>query len=93
MAVAAARLGASTAFIGKVGRDGFGGYLTGVLKENGVDTSGVRTDAAPTTMAVVTVAASGERSFRFVRGRTAPSPRRRWTPGWWRGPRSSTSAP
>lgn len=68
VAVAAARLGASTAFIGKVGRDGFGGYLTGVLKENGVDTSGVRTDAAPTTMAVVTVAASGERSFRFVRG-------------------------
>ena len=61
VAVAAARLGASTAFIGKVGRDGFGGYLTGVLTENGVD-------AAPTTMAVVTVAASGERSFRFVRG-------------------------
>ena len=61
VAVAAARLGASTAFIGKVGRDGFGGYLTGVLTENGVD-------ASATTMAVVTVAASGERSFRFVRG-------------------------
>ena len=68
VAVAAARLGAKTAFIGKVGRDGFGAYLTGVLKENGVDVSGLRTDAAPTTMAVVTVSDTGERSFRFVRG-------------------------
>ena len=68
VAVAAARLGAKTAFLGKVGRDGFGSYLTGVLGENGVDVSGVRTDAAPTTMAVVTVSSSGERSFRFVRG-------------------------
>ena len=68
VAVAAARLGAKTAFLGKVGRDGFGSYLTGVLGENGVDVSGVRTDTAPTTMAVVTVSSSGERSFRFVRG-------------------------
>ena len=68
VAVAAARLGAGTAFIGKVGADGFGAYLTGVLKENGVDVSGLRTDAAPTTMAVVTVSDTGERSFRFVRG-------------------------
>lgn len=68
VAVAAARLGAKTAFLGKVGRDGFGSYLTGVLAENGVDASGVRTDSAPTTMAVVTVSATGERSFRFVRG-------------------------
>ena len=71
VAVAAARLGASTAFIGKVGRDGFGAYLTGVLTENGVDASGVRADETPTTMAVVTVAPNGERSFRFVRGADA----------------------
>ena len=32
VAVAAARLGAETAFVGKVGSDGFGAYLTGVLK-------------------------------------------------------------
>ena len=68
VAVAAARLGVKTAFLGKVGRDGFGDYLTNVLSENSVDISGVRTDASPTTMAVVTVSASGERSFRFVRG-------------------------
>ena len=71
VAVAAARLGASTAFIGKVGRDGFGAYLTGVLTEKGVDAPGVRADETPTTMAEVTVAPNGERSFRFVRGADA----------------------
>lgn len=68
VAVAAARLGACTAFLGKVGRDGFGSYLTGVLKENGVDVSGLRTDDAATSMAVVTLSPEGERSFRFIRG-------------------------
>ena len=68
VAVAAARLGAKTAFIGKTGRDGFGEYLTAVLAENGVDVTGMRTDEAPTTMAVVTLSREGERSFRFVRG-------------------------
>ena len=68
VAVAAARLGARTAFAGKVGRDGFGDYLAGVLRENGVDVSGLRRDNAPTTMAVVTLSPEGERSFRFVRG-------------------------
>ena len=41
LAVAAAKLGAQTAFIGKVGADGFGSYLTSVLKQNGVDASHV----------------------------------------------------
>ena len=68
VAVAASRLGARTAFVGKVGRDGFGDYLQSVLEENRVDVSGLRADAAPTTMAVVTLSPSGERSFRFVRG-------------------------
>ena len=67
VAVAAARLGANTAFIGKVGQDGFGSYLTQVLEENRVDVSGLRTDEAATTMAVVAVSHTGERSFRFVR--------------------------
>ena len=68
VAVAAARLGAKTAFLGKVGRDGFGRYLHMVLEENGVETAGLLTDEAPTTMAVVTVDATGERSFQFRRG-------------------------
>lgn len=68
VAVAAARLGAQTAFCGKVGRDGFGSYLSQVLQENGVNVSGLHTSKTPTTMAVVTLSQEGERSFRFVRG-------------------------
>ena len=68
LAVAAAKLGAQTAFIGKVGADGFGSYLTSVLKQNGVDASHVAVDPEdPTTIAVVSVDASGERSFSFYR--------------------------
>ena len=44
LAVAASRLGAKTAFIGKVGADGFGRYLSDVLTQNGVDASGVAVD-------------------------------------------------
>ena len=68
VAVAAARLGASTAFIGKLGRDGFGAYLRRVLADNRVDASGLQESDSPTTMAIVSVDASGERSFRFLRG-------------------------
>ena len=68
VAVAAARLGAEAAFVGQVGNDGFGAYLTGVLKENGVDVSGLRTGPSATTMAIVSVDETGERDFRFVRG-------------------------
>lgn len=72
LAVAASRLGAKTAFIGKVGADAFGRYLTEVLEENGVDVSGVAVDRAhPTTMAVVSVDASGERDFSFYRSANA----------------------
>ena len=71
VAVAAARLGARTAFVGKVGQDGFGSYLLRVLRENGVDVTGVHTDRASTSMAVVSVSSGGERSFRFMRGADA----------------------
>ena len=68
VAVAASRLGASAAFVGKVGDDGFGAYLRGVLEKDGVDCDRLYTGSAPTTMAVVAVDERGERSFRFVRG-------------------------
>lgn len=72
LAVAAARLGAETAFIGKVGADAFGSYLRRVLEENGVDTAGMLTDAHEhTTLAVVSVDAAGERSFSFYRDPSA----------------------
>ena len=70
VAVAAARLGAETAFFGKVGRDSFGAYLRRVLEENGVDCSGLRTGSQPTTLAVVSVDSRGERDFQFIRGPT-----------------------
>ena len=72
LAVAAARLGAQTTFIGKVGEDAFGRYLTEVLQENKVDTRYMVTDADhPTTMAVVSVDAAGERDFSFYRSANA----------------------
>lgn len=68
VAVAAARLGAHTALIGKAGRDGFGCYLRQVLVDNGVDDAGLHESELPTTMAIVSVDGSGERDFRFARG-------------------------
>lgn len=44
VAVAAARLGADAAFIGKVGDEVFGHHLADVLKQEGVDVSGMRFD-------------------------------------------------
>ena len=44
VAVAAARLGAESAFIGKVGDEVFGHHLADVLKQEGVDVSGMRFD-------------------------------------------------
>jgi fructokinase len=72
VAVAASRLGKTTAFLGKVGKDGYGRYLRSVLEENRVDTSGlVEDETALTTLAVVTVDSAGERSFTFYRENTA----------------------
>ena len=45
LAVAAAKLGAQTTFIGKVGEDAFGRYLTEVLQENKVYTHYMVNDA------------------------------------------------
>jgi fructokinase len=44
VAVAAARLGAQSGFIGKVGDEAFGRYLASVLSREGVDVSGMRFD-------------------------------------------------
>ena len=72
LAVAASRLGAKTAFIGKVGDDSFGASLKECLRENGVDISGVVTDPAlPTTLAVVALDEQGERHFSFYRHHSA----------------------
>ena len=68
LAVAAARLGADAAFVGKVGADAYGSFLRETLRAQGVDVSALRTEPdAPTTLAVVSVDAGGERSFSFYR--------------------------
>ena len=67
-AVAASKLGADAGFIGCIGKDAFGNFLRQTLLEQGVDISGLReTEQAPTTLAVVSVDAAGERSFQFYR--------------------------
>ncbi len=68
VAVAAARLGAKTQFVGMLGRDMFGDFLADSLVEHGVGTDHiVRTDAAKTALAFVALDADGERSFSFYR--------------------------
>lgn len=68
LAVAAARLGGDTAFIGKVGGDSFGDLLRRTLQENRVDTQCLYTDPTEqTTLAVVSIDPQGERSFSFYR--------------------------
>ena len=68
VAVAASRLGAHTAFIGKAGNDMHGGFLRSVLQKEKVDTKGLLLDDQYfTTLAFVDVNASGERTFSFAR--------------------------
>lgn len=72
VAIAAARLGGNTAFVGKLGDDEFGLMLAGILKENGVSTEGVCFDkVARTALAFVTLRADGEREFMFYRNPSA----------------------
>ena len=67
-AVAAARLGKSSAFVGKVGDDAFGHYLAQVLKEQGVDTRGVRFDRnARTTLAFIAKPDENTSEYVFYR--------------------------
>ena len=74
LAVAAARLGASTALISKVGQDAFGRYLRKVMEENKVDVSALTVDEEQhTTMAAVSVDENGERDFTFYRDPGADS--------------------
>ncbi|KAL4357807.1 hypothetical protein AHAS_Ahas09G0223600 [Arachis hypogaea] len=72
VAVGISRLGGSSAFIGKVGKDEFGYMLCDILKQNFVDTSAVRFDSeARTALAFVTLRADGEREFLFFRNPSA----------------------
>lgn len=68
VAVAAARLGAQSGFIGKVGDDTFGHYLEKVLKDEGVNTQGMRFDAqARTTLVFIAMPDVHSAEFVFYR--------------------------
>ncbi len=68
VAVGVSRLGRSSAFLGCVGDDPFGRFLTAELRAEGVDVAGLQTTAAArTSLAFVSLDAAGERSFVFFR--------------------------
>lgn len=68
VAVGVVRLGRQAGFVGCVGDDPFGRFLRQTLEREGVVTDGLRTtNQAPTTLALVSRAASGERDFQFYR--------------------------
>ena len=62
------KYGCSTALIGKVGEDAFGHLLVGTLEALGIGTAGIVKDPSVfTTLAFVTLDATGNRSFSFAR--------------------------
>ena len=62
------KYGCKTAMIGKVGDDMFGRLLVGTLNRSGIDTRGVLVDKGVfTTLAFVSLDASGNRDFSFAR--------------------------
>ncbi len=68
VAVAARRLGAQTAFVGKVGDDAFGEMLIDTLRGEGVETRGMRVDPdARTTMAIIAMPDPHHGEFVFYR--------------------------
>lgn len=65
---ALAKYGKKTALLGKVGTDAFGRLLEGTLAGAGIETRGlVAADDVFTTLAFVTLDASGDREFSFSR--------------------------
>ncbi|MGW0823632.1 ribokinase [Streptomyces sp. NPDC002845] len=62
-AVAAARLGARTALLARVGDDAHGRLLLDSQRDAGVDTTGVLAGGAPTGVALITVDPSGDNSI------------------------------
>ena len=71
-AVAAARLGASVAFVGAVGADDLGDAAVAALEREGIDCSGVaRLDDAPTGVALIVVDEAGENQIAVASGTNA----------------------
>lgn len=63
-----AKLGGSSAFVGKVGDDEFGYFLEDTLRGAGIDiTNLIKTTQAQTSLAFVSLRKDGERDFLFYR--------------------------
>jgi fructokinase len=66
VAVGVAKLGANSAFLGKVGKDVLGDFLVETLQQHGVNTESMeQTTEARTGVVFVTLGENGERSFSF----------------------------
>lgn len=70
-AVACARMGATTAFIGCVGRDDAGVGLRAVLEGEGIDVTRLRAVGVPTGRAFINVDSHGENAIVVVSGANA----------------------
>ncbi|MEI5103418.1 ribokinase [Streptomyces sp. PmtG] len=70
-AVAAARVGARTALLARVGDDAYGRLLRDAQESAGVDTAGVLVGGAPTGVALITVDPSGDNSIVVAPGANA----------------------
>jgi sugar/nucleoside kinase (ribokinase family) len=66
LAVALGRWGHRVGFSGRVGADALGALLRKTLEDAHVDTSRLNSDFPPTTMAIVSLDAQGDRSFDFL---------------------------
>jgi ribokinase len=70
-AVAAVRLGASTAFVGAIGRDAFGLRARAALEREGIDLRGLRTIEGASGVALILVDAHGENLISVASGANA----------------------
>ncbi|MCM5662441.1 carbohydrate kinase family protein [Galbibacter mesophilus] len=68
VASAVAKLGGESEFVGSVGKDAFGSFLTHTLQQNKVGTKYLQQTNTFTTLAFVSLAENGERDFVFSRG-------------------------
>ncbi len=71
-AIDMAKIGISTALVGKVGNDSFGDFLLKELERNNISTAAMKVDnTAQTSASVVISSANGERSFLHTVGANA----------------------
>ncbi len=70
-AVACARMGAHTAFVGCLGNDDAGKYIHSILDAEGIDSTYVNTVDAPTGRAFIHVDAHGENAIVVISGANA----------------------